>query len=223
MTFGLTHPVRQGLSMLEVMIAVAILASALATMIGTLYTLHQSRATIDEDIKVQAIAQSMVERLQGSLWDDLGKDNPTIPGRNEWSWHRRATKQLAYSPTMVNAPMTDKELIETGIISQQSGIPGLQVYLEYYQTKVMDTLANTLSINPKADPRKVWKDLVGDPETGASPTGTSSKDAEIYLPEQMSMINLGKLDPSVIMRVLVRWEPTIGGVRWHEVVIARRR
>lgn len=223
---------RLGLSMLEIMIAVAILATALSIMMGTIFTMHQSRASIDEEIKVQAIAQNLVERLQGARWDDLGKDISTYPGRNAWSWHRRATKQLAHSPTMdpaITPPMRDfatrdeDDLTKLGLLTEPSGVPGLEVYLEYYQMKVIDTVAARLEADPKLDPRQAWTALVGDPSQGTSPTDINNIDREIYLPEPPTVLDLSSLDPAVIMRVLVRWEPSIGGTRWHEIVIARRR
>lgn len=233
MTIPFRIPVpRLGLSMLEIMIAVAILATALSIMIGTIFTMHQSRAAVDEEIKVQAIAQSLVERLQGARWDDLGKDIASYPGRNAWSWHRRATKQVAYSPTMdpsITPPMQDNatrdedDLTKLGILTERSGVPGLQVYVEYYQMKAVEIVATRLKDNPKLDPTKVWTALVGDPVTGTGPTDANSTDREIFLPEPPTTLDLSNLDPAVVMRVLVRWESSVGGTRWHEVVIARRR
>ncbi len=217
--------------MLEIMIAVAILATALSIMLGTIFTMHQARAAIDEEIKVQAIAQSLVERLQGARWDDLGKDVATYPGRNAWSWHRRATKQLAYSPTMDPAtpPMTDfavrdvDDLTKLGIISEPSGVKGLQVYLEYYQMNLTDLLATRLKDDPTRDPRMAWIALVGDQAAGTAPTDVSNNDRNIYLPELPTVLNLSPMDPAVILRVLVRWESSVGGIRWHEIVLARRK
>lgn len=218
---------RVGMSMLEIMIAVAILATALSIMLGTIFTMHQSRASLDEEIKVQAIAQTLVERLQGARWEDLGRDISTYPARNAWSWHRRATKQLVHAaaadfprPLRDQAAIKEHDLIATGVLNELSGIPGLQVYLEYYQMAVMDQVSQSLRDNPKLDPRRVWTNLVGNPQAG---TGPISSDASIYLPEDPTVFDLSALEPAVIMRVLVRWQPSIGGVRWHELVVARRK
>lgn len=218
---------RTGFSVLEVMIAVAILATALSVVGATIFTMHQGRAAIDEEIKVQAIAQTMVERLQGARWEDLGRDLSSYPGRNAWSWHRRATKQLAYTPPSDfprplrdQAPLKEHDLQESGLLTEFSGIPGVEIYLEYYQMAVMDQMSQRLRDNPKLDPRAVWTELVGDPKTGTSPT---SNDLTLYLPEDPAVFDVSTLAPAVIMRVLVRWESAVGGIRWHELVVARRR
>lgn len=224
--------IRQGFSILEVMIAIAILATALSIVGGTMYTMQQGRTAMDEEIKVQAIAQVMTERLQGARWDDLGKDVSTYVGRNAWSWHRRATKQLVYAPTMdptITPPMQEKaarkvdDLIEQGIITDPSGVRNLKVYLEYYQMKLTESLNTRLVNDPTLDPRQVWMETVGDPIRGIPPSGPDKDDNGIFLQEDPTVLNLSLLDPAVVMRVLISWESCLGGTRWHEVIIARRR
>jgi type II secretory pathway pseudopilin PulG len=220
---------RLGLTILEVMIAVAILASALSMVGGVLYTMHQARAAIDEEIKVQAIAQVMTERLQGARWDDLGRDLADVPGRNAWSWHRRATKQVAYSDTMVVPPLQEQaaaetnDLVKLGILSEPSGVPGLQIYLEYYQMELVEKIAERLAATPSVDPRKVWTEAVGDPVRGTSPSDSNKDSKRIFLPEKPTEVNFATMDPAVVMRVLISWQSAVGGTRWHEVVIARRK
>jgi type II secretory pathway pseudopilin PulG len=216
--------------MLEVMIAVAILASALSMVGGVMYTLHQGRAAVDEEVKVQAIAQIMTERLQGARWDDLGRDLDSVPGRNAWSWHRRATRQVAYSDTMVVPPLQEKaaaatnDLIQQGILTEPSGVRELKVYVEYYQMKIVESVADLLSQSTNRDPQQIWKAAVGDPVYGTSPSeSTIMGDRDIFLPEDPDVLNLGATDPAIVMRVLISWESAVGGTRWHEVVIARRK
>jgi type II secretory pathway pseudopilin PulG len=216
--------------MLEVMIAVAILASALSMVGGVMYTMHQGRAAVDEEIKVQAIAQIMTERLQGAKWDDLGRYVKDAPGKSAWSWHRRATVQSAYAggiknpPLQENAAKEENDLIKLGILREPSGVPELKIYLEYYQMKLVESVANILTTTPTLDPRKVWMTAVGDPVRGTSPTETTIKnDKEIFLPESATELSLGGVDPAIVMRVLISWKSAVGGTRWHEVVIARRK
>lgn len=216
--------------MLEVMIAVAILASALSMVGGVMYTMHQGRAAVDEEIKVQAIAQIMTERLQGAKWDDLGRYIEDAPGKNAWSWHRRATKQSAYADSIKNPPMQERAAIETndllklGILREPSGVPELKIYLEYYQMKVVESVAKIMTATPTLDPRRVWMTAVGDPVRGTSPTEATIKDdLEVFLPEDATALNLGSVDPAIVMRVLISWKSAAGGTRWHEVVIARRK
>jgi len=226
---------RVGFSLLEVMIAIAILATALSVAIGTIYTLHQGRAALDEELKAQAIAQVMVERLQGASWDSLGKYIDDVPGHNAWSWHRRATKQLVFLPSMdpnVTPPMQEKalrpddDLIALGILSAPSGVRNLKVYLEYYQIKLVESVNERMIADATLDARRIWWDAVGDPIQGKTPTNDLGTDVEIYLPEDPNVFNLRNLrsvnDP-VLMRILINWESSVGGTRWHEVVVSRRK
>lgn len=223
----LTASPRTGLSILEVMIAVAILASALSIVGGTIYSMHLARTSIDEEIKVQAIAQTLVERLQGARWEDLGRDVSSYPGRNAWSWHRRATKQLAYPavsdfprPLRDDAPLKEHDLVNSGLLEDKSGIVDLELYLEYYQMGIMSEMSQRLRDDPKLDPRELWAEFVGDPRSGKSPIHNN---ISLYLPEDPLVMDLSVVDPSVILRVLVRWKSADGGIRWHELVVARRR
>jgi prepilin-type N-terminal cleavage/methylation domain-containing protein len=234
---------RIGFSLLEVMIAIAILASALSVAIGTIFTLHQGRAALEEELKAQAIAQIMVERLQGASWDSLGKHMDAIPGHNAWSWHRRATRQLVFTPTMdptVTPPMREKasrpedDLIALGILSSPSGVKNLNVYLEYYQMRLVERVNELMAAADRAEdteevkakrrnPGLIWREAVGDPIQGKAPTADLSTDDKIYLPEDPNVLNLSTVKSAVLMRVLISWESAVGGIRWHEVVVSRRK
>ncbi len=221
-----------GFSILEVMIAIAILTTALAAIIGVIYTLHQSRTALDEEIKAQAIAQIMVERLQGARWDDLGKDVAEYPNRNAWSWHRRATNQLAYvsaTGAPVVPPMTERaardvdDLIKLGILTEPSGMNDLRVYLEYYQMSLIDSINETLLSASTKNSRQVWLEAVGNPQLNVSPSGPTATDRNVFLPEDPSEINIGQVDGAIMMRVIISWSSVVGGTHWHEVVVARRK
>lgn len=229
----ITTVFRQGFSILEVMIAVAILATALAAAGGAMYTMHISRASLDEEVKVQGLAQAMAERLQGADWDSLGKT------AHPWSWHRRATRQLVHDS--IGAPMDEittnkaNNLVDLGIVPTRTdekgnqirglGVRGLQVYLEYYQIRLIDTLAAAMAADPTADPRQIWLKEVGNPTllVPTSPAGAGANDSAIFLTEDPADFDLSKIDPAVIMRVIIRWESSDGGTRWHEVMVARRK
>ncbi len=234
---------RHGFSLLEVMIAIVILASALSVAIGTIFTLHQGRAALEEELKAQAIAQVMVERLQGASWDSLGKYMDAVPGHNAWSWHRRATKQLVFTPSMdptVTPPMQEKakrpedDLIALGILSSPSGVRNLKVYLEYYQMRLVERVNELMAAEDKAgdseevkakkrNPGLIWREAVGDPIQGKVPTADLGTDDEIYLPDDPNALNLSEVKSAVLMRVLISWESAVGGIRWHEVVVSRRK
>lgn len=224
---------RWGFSILEVVIAIAILATALSAAGGIIYTMHISRSALQEEVKVQALAQSIIERLQGAQWDGLGKTGAP------WSWHRRATRQLVYAqvgvPMEENAALPENDLVALGIVPEYtdasgavikgSGVRGLRVYLEYYQIKLVDTLAAAMKANPTMNPRNVWLNEVGNPTLPVpeSPKGAGANDSAIFLTEDPAVFDLSKLDPAVIMRVVIRWESSDGGIRWHEVMVARRK
>jgi hypothetical protein len=125
----------------------------------------------------------------------------------------------------VNLPMEEnpspadntRNLISLGLVSGQTGILGLKVYLEYYDMGIMETVRN--AITGGSTPRDAWITMCGNVLSGASPTTTSN----IFIPESTANMDLSKISPAVVMRVLIKWDACTGGTRWHELVLARRK
>ncbi len=80
---------RLGFTVLEVMIAVAVMATALSALVSTIFTLNVAHQGNKETAKAQEIAQLLIERVQGGSWHALGRQMSSQSDLNAWSWHRR--------------------------------------------------------------------------------------------------------------------------------------
>jgi prepilin-type N-terminal cleavage/methylation domain-containing protein len=180
----------RGFSLLEVMIAVAILAVALTALLGNLGTLDSAHVANRETAKAQEIAQVLAERIQGARWTRLGTaDEP-------WSWHRREPRSASDTPAI--RPMTETDttsgwiasaprlvhnlLLQApsgaglGIEREPSGLDDLAVYLEYYR--------------PAA----------------TADAATWSRRADYALAEDPATFSFGETDAALV-RIVVRWHP----------------
>jgi len=155
---------RRGFTFVEVMISVCILAAALITMMGTIYSLNTAHQGEREDAIVQQLANTMVERVMGANFATLGQAIlPTVtPDQNAWSWQRRATllptqvaqqfgqidmttavlTQPVNPPLMENVPASNpnqatSDLVLLGLEPSVTGLNGLRVYLEYYNMNIL--------------------------------------------------------------------------------------
>jgi len=157
-------PDRAAFSLIEVMIAVAILGFALITMLGNIGTLNGAHQFNQETAKAQEIAQILAERIHGAKFSLIGTiDHP-------WSWQRRAgapaehppltetdltTGAAAYprlgqpvpyagAPTHVHnllvAPLPATPAQRgVGLVREASGLEDLRVFLEYYRPGATST------------------------------------------------------------------------------------
>lgn len=133
---AMTTPRTSGLSILDVMIALMVLAILLAAVSSSWFTLRSVQKLSIEENKVHELAQTLSERLVGASWDWLGRDRPDemktimvpdpmdpndrtkdIPTdvverywrRCAWSWHRREKKASTSATAVLLPPMTDKD------------------------------------------------------------------------------------------------------------------
>jgi type II secretory pathway pseudopilin PulG len=170
---GAAARARRGFTFIEVMISVCVLATALVTMMGTIYSLNAAHQGEREDAIAQQLANSMVERVMGANFATLGQSIlPTVAAdQNAWSWQRRATLlptavALEFGQTdstgaaltqPVNPPLQEyvptsvpgtqnytSDLVALGIEPAPSGLTGLRVYVEYYN---MDILLNQQALS----------------------------------------------------------------------------
>ena len=125
-TITTTHRRRpDGFSLLEVMIAVAIMSGCLAIMVGQVYTLDKAQQATRQLARVQEIAQVMAERVLGAPWTELGTTT------QRWSWHRRD------DPAALNPPLTEADLETLGLLQGRSGLANLRVHVEYFSNTVL--------------------------------------------------------------------------------------
>lgn len=273
------------LTILDVMIALMVLAILLAGIASSWFTLRTVQKLTQDENKVHEIAQTLSERIIGANWDWIGRDRPdelkqisvvddsvtpTTPPtmktidvverywrRYAWSWHRRefprTTGAKVRLPPLTDhdwtpadyarfradsqAPLTTGDvdhldmsipaaqrinphnLIDLGLVDGPTGLPNLQIYVEYYHASILDALFT----QPVASNGAVtfWRNEV---------KGTGNEDN--IFPESPFAIDdpevqMNSADPTVslqamVVRVIVTWGDTPKLFR-HELVMARRK
>lgn len=225
------NPSRSGLSFIEVSISIAILVTALAALVGNLFTLNQSHRVNQEVARVRDIVQLVVERIQGANWSDIGSQNLS------WTWLRRgplASQQQLIDPddpatvnqvvAGVNPPMTESaidrdhnliisepanpSLPVTGLLREPSGIQDLRVWVEY---RSLSALQDVVS-------RPTWMDKLQDANLIIDPMANPTLRDPAALP-----FNPATFTDALVVRVVARWSSVAGGERHYEVSFARRR
>lgn len=205
------NPGRWAFSMIEVMVAVAILATVMTILASNLYTLNNVRINMKERAVAREIARLMSERIQSENFSQLGTSNTTLG----WSWHRRLTP-IPGSAVAVNPPLTEdaalpeNNLINQGLLQQRSEIRDLSVFLEYYRnTTLMQAMVTA------ADPATTWREI-------SNSTGTYASSHAFILPETNPLGGSAN-DPFIMMRIIVRWSAHIGGTQQLELVVAKKQ
>jgi prepilin-type N-terminal cleavage/methylation domain-containing protein len=231
-------PGRRAFSLIEVMVAIALLTIAMSGLIGAIANLsHWDRAERDVS-QVQLLAQVMAERIQGGTWANLGQ---TI---EPWSWHRREVPRPG-RPAPVVPPLTETDttamvingqsvqvnnLVALGILAAPTGLRNLKVYLEYYRSDAVSAAGGEMVLRPATT-----YDGTAHPALIFPWRASTATDADMGFPENPDAaaadhINLA-IDPltgtqnndAVIVRIAVQWEVEPGDIRTHQVLVARRQ
>ena len=166
-----------------------------------------------------------------------------------WSWHRRETpgrstqtrlppmgdrdwsaEDLArfekedllvggHAPVASAKEFNPHNLIDTGVLEAPTGMPNLQVYVEYYHAELLDQLF----VQPLADRSAVtfWQEVVKDRRNPAllfpeSPFASDAPD------QQMNPADQALAMKAMVVRIIVTWGET-PKLHRHEVVMARRK
>lgn len=109
-------------------------------------------------------------------------------------------------------------LIDLGLLDGPTGLPNLQVYVEYYRAEVLDTVFTQTT---PADGPVYWKAVVRgqrDPEMIFPESPFAADDPEL----QMNPADTSVAMKAMIVRIIVTWGDT-PKARRHEVVVARRK
>ena len=276
-------PQRLGTTIVEVMIALTVLALLLTALASSWFTLRSVQQSTQEENKVHEIAQTISERIIGANWDWLGRDrpdevkfvqvddtstNPTTKKtievverywrRYAWSWHRRELPRATAAATIRLPPLTDRDwtaadyarfradvrapmtpadvdrfppatippteplnphnLIDLGLLDGPTGLPNLQVYVEYYRASLLDSL---FAQNLADDTVPYWRDVVA-----------GRRDTDLIFPEspfpaddlslQMNPADSSTAMQAMLVRIIVTWGKNPKDRR-HELVVARRK
>jgi len=189
------------MTMIELMIAVAIMAVALSAMLSGLFTLSQAHQSGKEMAKVQQIAQVFAERVQGATWHTLGTR------AQPWSWHRREGAAVGMpQPLREKAVNAADDLQALGLISDASGLADLRVHLEYV---TMPALVDPTSGAWMVRTAKEWN--------------ARRSNAAFVMTQDPDAFDLREVEDAVIIRVLITWNSHEGVPRRHEISFSRRK
>lgn len=198
---------RQGLSLLEVMISLAILATVMASVSGGIFSLTTAKRAASEEVLVSNLMQLWSERLIGADWEWLGRDRgDDLLLRGAWAWQRPEVVESAVLPGEYQ-PLREGVLEPTHSATvqllgdEQSGLEDLSLYLEYYQPVALELCFTPIDA---AATLSTWKDL---------------REAYRLTPP----IDLRQHTDAVVIRLLVTWTSQYGGARQRELVFARTR
>lgn len=197
---------RQGLSLLEVMISLAILATVLASVSGGIFALSTARRGANEDVIVSGLMHMWAERMMGADWEWLGRDrtdDATLQGA--WSWQRPESKGPLLPgdhPPMLEGATDPLNSATVQILGDtKSGVDGLRLHLEYYRPMALE--------------------LCFTPVDGAAAATTWADTRNAY--RLTPPIDLRQHADAVVVRLVVAWTSQHGGARQREIVFARTR
>lgn len=135
--------VRSGLSLLEVMIALAVLAIVMSSVGSGISQLSAAKRQADEESTVATLLRGWSERIVGAEWEWLGQDQIDDPSRGAWSWPRMPSREgvpVAGSHPPLTEGATDP-LHDAGRVlldGRRSGLADLRCHLEYYRPLVVE-------------------------------------------------------------------------------------
>ena len=195
---------RHGLSLLEVMISLSLLATVLASISGGIYTLSSSKRSAGEEILVRDALQAWSERIMGADWEWLGRDRiDDSQLRGAWSWQRIET--TAALPPGENPPLREDvadakhDATRQLLGNARSGLQDLRFYLEYYRPVALELCFTPVD---GAAAATTWRDI---------------RDAYRMTPP----IDLRQHMDAVVVRMAAAWISQDGGTRRRELVFAR--
>lgn len=197
---------RQGLSLLEVMISLAILATVLASVSGGIFTLTTAKRAASEEVLVSNLMQMWAERIVGADWEWLGRDrSDDAVLHGAWAWQRPESNDALlpgdHPPLREGVPDPAHSAAVQLLCADQSGLDDLRLYLEYYQPVALE--------------------LCFTPVDGAAARSTWNDTRAAY--RLTPPIDLRQHTDAVVIRLLIAWSSQHGGARQRELVFARTR
>jgi prepilin-type N-terminal cleavage/methylation domain-containing protein len=244
---GAAAPLSRGMTIIEVMISVAILATVLTILAGNIFTLSVVRQVAKEEAIVQELMTGLIERIQSEPLSNLGVKNEGISHLNAWSWHRRLTPRYPETQSGVVAPMTEVKPTAAVPMAADSAnvLPFSNYLLQVYDKSdppqlispgllsqpsgvqdlkvYLEYYRQTVMLNDlllSTTPTKTWKEIT-------TCTGAYLNRNELIYSDDLDGDN--RLDLSseqnaaVLIRAVVTWKSRDGGQRQRELTLARRQ
>jgi prepilin-type N-terminal cleavage/methylation domain-containing protein len=197
---------QQGLSLLEVMLSLAILATVLTSVGGGIFSLTAAKRSASEDASVSATMQMWAERIMGADWEWLGRvrtEDTTLHGA--WSWQRPQDGEPLlpgnYQALQEHAKNSDHDATVQLLSQEPSGVNNLQLYLEYYQPAALELCFTPVD------------------SAAANITWWANRKAYRLAPP----IDLRQQINAVVVCLTARWTSHDGGNRHRELLFARTK
>lgn len=118
-----------GFTIIEVMIAIAILAAGIGVIMDNWASLNQARREAEETATINKLVETVTNRFLGALGGEIGKTSaPSLA----WTEARLMPVDLSNIGSYLGR--SEDELIDFGILSQQTYVENLMLYIEYYRS-----------------------------------------------------------------------------------------
>jgi hypothetical protein len=101
-------------------VSMALLATVLRSVIGSIYTMHRTRVMAQEEAESQALGRLFVERIMAEPWGNL---HSGAPG-SFW--------KANYADDASAVPLTAQALRTAAVVDQLPALNDLKVFIEYY-------------------------------------------------------------------------------------------
>jgi type II secretory pathway pseudopilin PulG len=207
---------RWSFTIVETLVAMSVVAVGLMAVLSSIFTLDAARKSTVEDMRLNALMRTLVDRVQGAQWTDLGTT------RLPWSRARLFEDHSARNGD--DLPMTQADLLSYGLLTQPILSDGststLKVYFEYYRAVAhkdasgerlpgQEGLAEQAAVTSVAAARGMLRSANNRARYRLNPTSDGLGIADPLL--------LGNDDP-VLIRIVIELGPT----RHLEIVTGRK-
>jgi prepilin-type N-terminal cleavage/methylation domain-containing protein len=116
---------RSAFTLIEVMIAMAIIAGGLASMLGLISTQQQGRDAVRQTQTALSVLGGIQERMMSEPWSQLAK--PAV-ARTAWTRPTMLTPSTPFS-----TGYGESVLLEHGLITRPSGLRDLRLHIQYFR------------------------------------------------------------------------------------------
>ena len=118
---------RNGFSMIDCMISIAILAVGVMSTLTFISTLKSTRDASSDMVRANTLCRTLVDRIQGATWSRLA--TTALP------WSQARFDSTGFTPALspLDQPLTEADLLSLQVIQQSPSLPDLKIYVEYYR------------------------------------------------------------------------------------------
>jgi len=187
--------------MIEVMIALTVLAVAITAILGNYQVLNSARTDTAARGAVSEIGRAILDRITAGDLRALGAETP-IGGvvAQPWSLVRSEDLPALRPPLTQNAADPADDLITQGLIPGPVPVEGLRVYIEYYRgLQVLDISTGAVLFSGVLDENYVAR---GDFRAAFANPGW--RDARRLATNQAPIGQVAEDDP-VVIRIVITW------------------